>query len=118
MLDGSEQIGCSVVDSHLRALHDEGSERLRKGDIPADEDANRPEGRLDDDVVLIFPGRGEVRPLGVPEVLLGVGAEDLAGVGDEGRDVVQDFLVRRGGRDDRARHDVDLERLGQVLVAG
>jgi hypothetical protein len=32
----------------------------------------------------IFPGGGEMRPFRVPKILLVIGAEDLARVGDEG----------------------------------
>lgn len=106
----------------LRALGDQLPEGLRKRQIPADEHANLPDGGVEHLMGVVARGR-QVRPLRVPDVLLAVGAEDLAVVGDEVGRVVEADLLVSGLRcfhdmalDDRPRDDADVKLLGESLV--
>ena len=99
-------------NNRLRARGDQLPEGLGEGQVPADEQAQPAEGRVEGDVRIVLGAR-QVRPLGVPQVLLLVGAGDGAVARDEVGHVVQLLAVLLH---DRPRHDAHVELLGQRLV--
>lgn len=73
-------------DDHLGAVGDQRPEGLGEGEVPADQQADLAEGRVNRGVRGV-QRRRQVRPLRVPEVLLRVLARDGPGVGYECADV-------------------------------
>lgn len=59
-------------DNNLSTLPDECTERFRKGEIPAHEDADSSKRGFNDSVLFILAGRGQMRPLGMPKVFFGI----------------------------------------------
>lgn len=122
---GKEKKCCQLTISRdnddLRPLGDQLPKGLRKRQIPADEHANLPDGRVEHLMGVVARGR-QVRPLRVPDVLLAVGAEDLAVVGDEVGRVVEADLFIPGicfhdmALDDRPRDEADVQFLSERLV--
>lgn len=90
-------------NNNLRPGSNELAKRLRKRQIPTNQQPDLSDGRIEDRV-RVRAGGNEVRPLGVPDVLFAVGAEDAAVGGDEVCRVVEGggFLWRGGciGSDD------------------
>lgn len=97
-------------DDDLGAGGDELAEGLGEGEVPADQQADAAERRVEGAVWRVGGGAGQVRALGVPEVLLLVGGQERAGARDEVRDV--DQAAVRALLDDGPRHEVDGELLG------
>lgn len=119
----------------LGALRYELSERFRESHIPADEQANLAQGCIDYGMWLSRAARNVCTLRGAPEILLDVGAQDLALVVDKVCNVLvvvirrvavqcsdsllpgrRVFRYMRSHLDNSAGHDADLELAGEILV--
>jgi hypothetical protein len=111
-------------DHNLNATRNQLSKRLGKRQIPADEQADFADRRIED-LMRLRSRRGQVCALGVPDILLAVAAEDGAIVGDKVRGVIKDIGVLfscgvlfrvRMLLDECPRDDADLQLLCKGLV--